>query len=77
MVLPLAIMKPLNGNAWKLIVLEPKEDWNNINLNPKMERINILRMKKRRGFKTNTKLEDLSWNFLRKNGEIGIPFIYS
>jgi hypothetical protein len=60
MVLPLAMMKPLNGNARKLATLEPKEEWNNINLNPKMERISIVRMKKRRGFKSNRKLEDLS-----------------
>jgi hypothetical protein len=60
MVLPLAMMKPLNGNARKLTALEPKEKWNNINLNPKMEHINIVRMKKRRGFKSYRKLEDLS-----------------
>ncbi len=60
MVLPLAMMKPLNGNVRKLVALEPKEEWNNINLNPKMEHINIVRMKKRRGFKSNRKLEDLS-----------------
>jgi hypothetical protein len=28
MVLPLAMMKPLNGNAQKLIALEPKEKLN-------------------------------------------------
>ncbi len=60
MVLPLAMMKPLNGNARKLAALEPKEEQNNINLKPKMERINIVRMKKRRGFKSNRKLEDFS-----------------
>jgi len=60
MVLPLAMMKPLNGNVRKLAALEPKEEWNNINLNPKMEHINIVRMRKRRGFKSNRKLEDLS-----------------
>jgi len=59
MVLPLAMMKPLNGNARRFAALEPNE-WNNINLNPKMECINIVRMKKRRGFKSNRKLEDLS-----------------
>jgi hypothetical protein len=36
-------MKPLNGNARKLATLEPKENWNNMNLNPKMERTKIVR----------------------------------
>jgi hypothetical protein len=34
---PLVMMKPLNGDAWKLVALEPKEEWNNIDFNPKME----------------------------------------
>jgi hypothetical protein len=34
---PLVMMKPLNGDAWKLVALELKEEWNNIDLNPKME----------------------------------------
>jgi hypothetical protein len=34
---PLVMMKPWNGDAWKFLALKPKEEWNNIDFNPKME----------------------------------------
>jgi len=41
-------MKPLNVDVRKLGALEPKEEWNNINLNPKMEHTMIVKTKKKR-----------------------------
>jgi len=45
------MMKPLNVDVWKFAALEQKEEWNNINLNPKMEHTMIVKTKKKEDWK--------------------------